>query len=963
MKRKFTDELISAFLDGELTAEEQALVEQELMDNLEHRKMFEELRALRNSLQSMPLHKLDDQFHQRVLRRAERAMLSPQHSDSHDDSQGASASDAIAGRATPEDGDIPAETSPAKTSPADGSGAVEPLRRAESDRRPIWSVLAVVAAVLVIGLLIVFPPGGLQIADNLPSQKSDGDGPNAGQPDPLGDEQAPQPMVDGVSVEALAADARGKGEATGGGAASSETLPLERAKETMTEQAAARSLDRAESNAMSNGGANRQQSAARGRNINGNGAGDAANGRASAQLNEKQRKAAAEFGAVRESEQQSAAAQGDAYVLGDQLGGAPALSLQMARGGDAATRLEPRIVKVVMSQDAYEAGLFEQTLAAYEIAIDRLQSQEQRRGAPSASSALAKSDLAKNKDKALAENDADRDALNHARGGYEVVMVDADPILVDSMVEGLKRLPAEQVVTSDYHQPSTGAYRYVEGGAAQRRLRDLAPGLALEADERAEMPDDRLSTDPRVLNPSGGRPQPGFGGGGGGFGGGLDASEPRRDGLRQGGQDGANIAGGPESTTAGAPVAGAADFAAKRPSPEMGGQPARTMPAPASSKPFNQLNADDSRANNLADDKPIETTPTLRDEQRADSKREGDQKSAERMANQPPAAPPVVAEPSPSPEIRGAETSPSRAVAAPRSIAPIADAPIADAAAEPTVISRGAAGAVLEESARPDGNSQELLRRGRARRLNQKEVKELTDALGRLEQVNQARDAAIQSVMEKAASVVDDGRLSESKLQQSFSRMPKEYSGAKLAAEKTADAPTDDVVPGDSTPRELKELEKKRAAGDAGDGEAPSDEKDSQVVGAASKPVTKKSDTVAPVAETPSPKIPASPKPQSEDETDRLRSTAADAEESPTAANLATDFAATPLSSTPLSSTQVPRSVRVLFVIEVVPNRSSAGQQTAADAAEAEAPAVKASPPVPADDSPADASKAPDAPK
>lgn len=75
MNEKFSDELISAFLDGELTADEQALVEQMLLDSAQYRRMFDELRALRHSLQALPTYKLDENFAERVLRRAERVML------------------------------------------------------------------------------------------------------------------------------------------------------------------------------------------------------------------------------------------------------------------------------------------------------------------------------------------------------------------------------------------------------------------------------------------------------------------------------------------------------------------------------------------------------------------------------------------------------------------------------------------------------------------------------------------------------------------------------------------------------------------------------------------------------------------------------------------------------------------------------------------------------------------------
>ncbi len=54
MTSPFSDELISAYLDGELTAEEQARVEKQLRDDAELRRMCDELRALRFTLQAMP---------------------------------------------------------------------------------------------------------------------------------------------------------------------------------------------------------------------------------------------------------------------------------------------------------------------------------------------------------------------------------------------------------------------------------------------------------------------------------------------------------------------------------------------------------------------------------------------------------------------------------------------------------------------------------------------------------------------------------------------------------------------------------------------------------------------------------------------------------------------------------------------------------------------------------------------
>jgi hypothetical protein len=69
-------ELISAFLDGEVTPEEKALIEERLVDNAADRRLFEEMRSIRNSLKSLPQHKLGKDLSQSVLRAAERAMLS-----------------------------------------------------------------------------------------------------------------------------------------------------------------------------------------------------------------------------------------------------------------------------------------------------------------------------------------------------------------------------------------------------------------------------------------------------------------------------------------------------------------------------------------------------------------------------------------------------------------------------------------------------------------------------------------------------------------------------------------------------------------------------------------------------------------------------------------------------------------------------------------------------------------------
>jgi negative regulator of sigma E activity len=65
-----SDELLSAYLDGELTADEQARAERLLADDAQARRTFEELRGLRSSLQDLPRKGLPDDFAERVLQAA-----------------------------------------------------------------------------------------------------------------------------------------------------------------------------------------------------------------------------------------------------------------------------------------------------------------------------------------------------------------------------------------------------------------------------------------------------------------------------------------------------------------------------------------------------------------------------------------------------------------------------------------------------------------------------------------------------------------------------------------------------------------------------------------------------------------------------------------------------------------------------------------------------------------------------
>ncbi len=73
----FNEELITAYLDGELTADEQAQVEQTLQSDARLRQMHDDLRALRSSLQALPQQTLDASFAERVMRAARQAQAPP----------------------------------------------------------------------------------------------------------------------------------------------------------------------------------------------------------------------------------------------------------------------------------------------------------------------------------------------------------------------------------------------------------------------------------------------------------------------------------------------------------------------------------------------------------------------------------------------------------------------------------------------------------------------------------------------------------------------------------------------------------------------------------------------------------------------------------------------------------------------------------------------------------------------
>ncbi len=72
---QFDDELLSAYVDGELGGEELALVEQRLADDPRARQLVDELRALSQELQTLPQLSVGEDLRSTIMQRAERAML------------------------------------------------------------------------------------------------------------------------------------------------------------------------------------------------------------------------------------------------------------------------------------------------------------------------------------------------------------------------------------------------------------------------------------------------------------------------------------------------------------------------------------------------------------------------------------------------------------------------------------------------------------------------------------------------------------------------------------------------------------------------------------------------------------------------------------------------------------------------------------------------------------------------
>jgi len=150
-------ELISAFLDGEVSPEEKSMIEERLVDDVDDRRLFEEMRSIRDRLKSLPQHKLGKDLSPSVLRGAERAMLSAEPTELSQ-TQGQKHEKTLPQDARGDDAGIVA------TPPI-------PHQRA-SWQTFVWAGLTVAAAVLII-VIGNWPEWERPVAMNRPGEEMD----------------------------------------------------------------------------------------------------------------------------------------------------------------------------------------------------------------------------------------------------------------------------------------------------------------------------------------------------------------------------------------------------------------------------------------------------------------------------------------------------------------------------------------------------------------------------------------------------------------------------------------------------------------------------------------------------------------------------------------------------------------------------------------------------------------------
>jgi anti-sigma factor RsiW len=136
------EELLSAYLDGELSADERSRVERLLAESPESRQLLDELRSIQTSLQRMPRARLGHDFADQVLRQAERELLT--------------AGGINDGGSMELGGEKPRVVSPSGR--AETAGAAGPVSWQRLRRPVIWASLTLAA-----GLLIMFLDRGARL--------------------------------------------------------------------------------------------------------------------------------------------------------------------------------------------------------------------------------------------------------------------------------------------------------------------------------------------------------------------------------------------------------------------------------------------------------------------------------------------------------------------------------------------------------------------------------------------------------------------------------------------------------------------------------------------------------------------------------------------------------------------------------------------------------------------------------
>jgi hypothetical protein len=164
MDNFYSDERISSYLDGELSADEQARFEERLAESAELRQLVEELRALRGSLDLLPRYQLEPDFAERVLRRAEQQILIGGEGGSSGGASGSSAAGESGARSLAEadrGGQLAQPSHP----------VLDDLRRCQ--RRIVRPLIYAGAAIAAAILIMVFtPPGANEVVQRRPGEQS-----------------------------------------------------------------------------------------------------------------------------------------------------------------------------------------------------------------------------------------------------------------------------------------------------------------------------------------------------------------------------------------------------------------------------------------------------------------------------------------------------------------------------------------------------------------------------------------------------------------------------------------------------------------------------------------------------------------------------------------------------------------------------------------------------------------------